>query len=215
MLGGLLVMASVAGWGHAAGLPVGSRQQPDAARAVRLLVAEPSTTSAAAAATTVPADFGRVMGYEPRLRGGRLVRPDGSCSSPFGPTAYGFSDACRAHDLGYDLLRYAERKGQPLGAWARRAVDDDFDRALHARCTGDRATAACVVAASVYADAVRLNTWRQGFGVPVSETPTRTLVGLGVALVVTVLLAGGLPSNRRIPFRGSPVGRAAMAGASR
>jgi hypothetical protein len=219
-LAGLLVLASVAGWGRPAGLAVGEVQQPDAARAVRTLTAEvpaspPTTTDAAGVAlraapvahpvgeatpssalADVPADFGLVMGYEPVVSAGRLVRPDGSCSSPFGPTEFGFGDACRAHDLGYDLLRYAERKGQPLGAWAREAVDDEFDRALHGRCTGDRSTAACDVAASVYADAVRLNSWRQGFGVPVAEGPARTLLGLVLALVVAVLLSFGTSEGR-------------------
>lgn len=188
---GLLVLATVAGWGRPAGLAVGEVQQPDAARSLRLLTTE--------ATPIVPPDFARVMGYRPVVSAGRLVRPDGSCSSPFGPTAYGFRDACRAHDLGYDLLRYAQRKGQPLGSWARQAVDDEFDRALHGRCTDDRATAACEVAASVYADAVRLNTWRQGSGVPVAEGPTRTLLGLLLGLVVTVLLSTGT-SGRRLPL---------------
>lgn len=242
-VGGLLVMASVAGWGRPAGLPVGDVQQPDAARAVRQLTAwptaTPGTTSGTAgtalaayahaaptgspslptsALTTVPSDFARVMGYEPVLSGGRLVRPDGSCSSPFGPTDYGFGDSCRAHDLGYDLLRYAERKGQPLGGWARQAVDHEFDRSLHGRCSADRATATCAAAASVYADAVRLNSVRQGFGVPVAEGPARTLLGLGVGLVVAVLLAGGkgpLPRPGISAPRLPATGRRVVVGASR
>ncbi len=265
--GGLLVLASVAGWGRPAGLPMGAVQQPDAARAVRQLTqrqapgpatvvaggdtrsvvlasaitgpvrpmsasaspvpvassavasslaasslaasapaaltmtASAPAASGAAASTlagsaptastqTMPADFARVMGYRPVVSEGRLLRADGSCSSPFGPTGYGFQDSCRAHDLGYDLLRYAERKGQPLGPWARRAVDDAFSRSLHARCGPAGSNVGCDAAATVYADAVRLNTWRQGFGVPVVEGPGRTLLGLGVGLVVAVLLAG-------------------------
>lgn len=262
--GGLLVLASVAGWGRPAGPPVGAVQQPDAARAVRQLTqrqapgpvtvvpggdtrsvvlasavtgavrpmsasaspvpaassavgsspaasaptaSTPTTSTSSAAASsaaastpagsaptastqTMPADFARVMGYRPVVSEGRLLRADGSCSSPFGPTGYGFQDSCRAHDLGYDLLRYAERKGQPLGPWARRAVDDAFSRSLHARCGPAGSNVGCDAAATVYADAVRLNTWRQGFGVPVVEGPGRTLLGLGVGLVVAVLLAG-------------------------
>jgi hypothetical protein len=137
------------------------------------------------------------MGYRPTVSDGRLLRADGSCSSPFGPTEYGFGQACRAHDLGYDLLRYAERKGQPLGPWARRAVDDTFSRSLHARCGPAGSNVGCDAAATVYADAVRLNTWRQGFGVPVTEGPGRTLLGLGVGLVVAMLLAGRTGAPRR------------------
>lgn len=210
-LAGLLVMACVAGWGHPAGLPVGDVQQPDAARAVRQLTGGPVSA-------TIPADFARVMGYEPVLSHGRLVRPDGSCSSPFGPTGYGFGDSCRAHDLGYDLLRYAERKGHPLGHWARRAVDDEFDRSLHSRCTGQEATRACHAAAGFYADAVRLNTWRQGFGVPVTEGPGLTLLGVGVGLVVALLIAGSAAAAPRPATsrrHGRVVGRVLLAGATR
>ncbi|HET8616331.1 MAG TPA: phospholipase A2 [Actinomycetales bacterium] len=237
MVGGLLALACVAGWGRPAGLPVADVQQPDAARAVRQITAARSSQpdaapgplrtplaphaastsgsgSLAVSAPRLPADFALVMGYRPVVSHGRLLRPDGSCSSPFGPTAYGFGDACRAHDLGYDLLRYADRKGHPLGPWAREAVDDEFDRSLHGRCTGARATASCHAAASVYADAVRLNSVRQGFGVPVTESPTRPLVGLGVGLVVAVLLASGtgaLPDARTWPRTGGSRRRATRA----
>lgn len=187
VLGGLLVMASVAGWGRAAGQPVGAAQQASAARAVTQL------TAAGSDGALMPADFAGVSGYRPVRRAGHLLRADGGCSSPFGPTAFGFGDACRAHDLGYDLLRYAADKGQPLGPWARRAVDDSFDRALHARCTSTR----CDVVATVYADAVRFNSWRQGLGVPVAEGPGRTLLGLAAGMVVALLLASGTGRSAR------------------
>ena len=79
----------------------------------------------------LPADFASVMGYVPAEEAGpdgRLlaVRSDATCSSPFGGTRYGFDQACRVHDLGYDLLRYAARTGQPLGSSARQALDAAF-----------------------------------------------------------------------------------------
>src|SRR5699024_6909626 len=66
----------------------------------------------------VPDDFARTTGYEPALRGGMAVNPVGACSSPV-PLPERFTPACMAHDLGYDLLRYAEAHGTPLGEWAR------------------------------------------------------------------------------------------------
>jgi hypothetical protein len=203
MLGGLLVMASLAGWGRPTGTSVGDVQQPDAALVVRRLTHPPApggTARSAGAArtsavTALPADFGRVMRYRPVLDDGHLVRADGSCSSPFGPTGYGFDDACRAHDLGYDLLRYADREGHPLGPWARHAVDDTFDRALHARCS----TVVCDATAALYSGAVRFNTWRQGAGVPVTERPTRTLLALLAGLVAALLLSGSGTSVGRRP----------------
>lgn len=231
LLGGLLVLASVAGWGRPAGTPVGEVQQVDATRAVRLLTSrdEPATpqggrpsprtalvsharTSSGSAASSgapavarslLPSDFGTVMGYRPVLSDGRLIRADGGCSSPFGPTEFGFGDACRAHDLGYDLLRYADRKGQPLGPWARRALDEQFDHALHARCAADAPTTTCHTAATVYADAVRINSLRQGYGVPVVEGSARTLLGLllGVLVAVLLLLGGTSSVRRRDPDR--------------
>jgi hypothetical protein len=62
-----------------------------------------------------PEDFAETMGYEPVLiqtsAGWRYVRPawaDGGCSGPLaddGPF-WDFSVACRAHDYGYDLVRF-------------------------------------------------------------------------------------------------------------
>jgi len=62
-----------------------------------------------------PEGFELVMGYEPVLvstaTGWRYTRPesaDGRCSGPM-PNAglfWNFGDACRAHDYGYDLVRF-------------------------------------------------------------------------------------------------------------
>src|SRR5512145_1834027 len=63
-------------------------------------------------ATAIPADFAPVMGYVPAAAvtpGGDhvMVRQSGECSSAFGGTKFDFALACKHHDLGYDLLRYA------------------------------------------------------------------------------------------------------------
>jgi hypothetical protein len=71
-----------------------------------------------------PAGFAEAFGYEPLLvstaTGLRYTRPasaDGGCSGPIadrGPF-WDFGDACRAHDYGYDLVRF--------GVGARHAAD--------------------------------------------------------------------------------------------
>src|SRR5918998_420015 len=85
------------------------------------------------AAPAVPAGFAAAMGYSPVLVDGMLVHPRGDCSSPV-PLPSEFETACLAHDLGYDLLRFADRAGDPLGPWARQALDRQLDERLHEAC---------------------------------------------------------------------------------
>jgi hypothetical protein len=203
LLAGFVVAAAIGGWGRE--LPVGA-EDPAAAHAVRALAA-----GSPAAAGLIPADFAAVMGYRPQTPGskgaagavgavgavgaagvaGGPARPDGGCSSPFGGTPYRFTPACRQHDLGYDLLRYADAKGRPLGAWARRAVDGRFAEQTRARCHGP----GCRLASAVYTGTVRFNSWRQGYGTPVAEPPAR-LAGPAVAGIAAAGLLG-LGSGRR------------------
>jgi len=119
--------------------------------------------------------YREVMGYTPGSAvldgdpGRRAVKAGGACSSPLGATAFDFDLACKAHDLGYDLLRYADRVGAPLGQDARRALDDRFALDLDRRCEATRRGAAeglCRLLGEVYAGAARLNSWRQGYGTP-------------------------------------------------
>lgn len=123
------------------------------------------------AAPQFPDDFGAVTGYHPAVVDGILVAPQGSCSSPI-PLPTEFDTACKAHDLGYDLLRYAQHSGHPLGGWARR----DLDRALADRMLSacryrhdPMARTSCTTMAGIAATAVDLNSRRQGYGVPVVE----------------------------------------------
>jgi hypothetical protein len=146
-----------------------------AAHAVRVLTTGTAgTADVAELAAAIPADFAAVEGYQPVVVTSasdgsvRLVDPAGGCSW-LGSTSYDFGPACRAHDLGYDLLRYATAKGGSLGPWARHAVDDRFAADLHERCAAVSGGAACAGLARVTAGAVGFNSWRQGYGTPGDE----------------------------------------------
>ena len=155
-----------AGWGVPPA-PVRGAGDPRDAEAVRALVrGDP------AAGTALPPDLPDRVG----TRDGLLVRADGDCSSPIGGTAYGFTDVCAGHDLGYDVLRHAAGRGDPLPGWARRALDDRFAAGLAARCARVRSGLPCAVLAASYVAVVRVNTVRQGGGAPLTENPVRWVV---------------------------------------
>ncbi len=116
----------------------------------------------------LPADFTTMLGYRPTITDGLLVKPSGSCSSPVALPRE-FDVACKAHDLGYDLLRYADRIGTATGGWARRALDDALDRRMHDACVPRSAVLArvrCQAMATVASAAVSVNSLRQRFGTP-------------------------------------------------
>ncbi|WP_328397816.1 hypothetical protein [Nocardia sp. NBC_00416] len=171
--------------------------------AVADLTSDDSVTDAASA---IPRDFATYTGYEPVVRQGVLVAPDGSCSSPV-ELPPEFDTACMAHDLGYDLLRYAGRTGAPLGPWARQALDRTLSVRLHQSCDAHSEPVVrtrCETLAGIAATAVELNSRRQQYGVPVVETftqvathaatehPTRPwllrAVALGLAAVAALVL---------------------------
>lgn len=121
-----------------------------------------------------PADFEQVMGYKPYAiqtkHGQRMQDPHGSASAPgkIGPDKE-FDPAAKTHDYGYDLLRYYDRKGTPLGAEARKAADalfreDLFNYANHQKGMMDRWKFRTW--AQIYATAVELNSRVQGHGPP-------------------------------------------------
>ncbi|GGK43887.1 hypothetical protein [Nocardia camponoti] len=123
------------------------------------------------ATSLIPNDFVLRVGYLPAMRDGILVNPSGDCSSPVTLPAE-FDTACMAHDLGYDMLRYADRLNEPLGPWARKAVDGALNRRIHAACGArddDFARARCGVMADIAFTAVDVNSRRQEYGVPVVE----------------------------------------------
>lgn len=130
---------------------------PPAAEVIRRLTGpEP-----AGAVRTLPTDFARVMGYWPGDDAGYPVNPRGGCSSPVRMPA-SFEELCRSHDFGYDVLRYAQRTGHPLGPWARLSLD----RMLVDRMTRSCADAKCAVWAELARMGVGVNTWREGDGPP-------------------------------------------------
>ncbi len=198
LLAGLVVAVTLTGWtGGQQWLSGGRRsasgtQQPQAADAVAGLVAGRPVVA-------MPGDFAAVMRYRASTAQGSGGGPDrsgGGCSSPFGQSAFGFGSACKQHDLGYDLLRYAAIKGQPLGPWARQGLDRRFGERIRASCHN----VSCRIVAAGYVAAVQLNSWRQGYGVPVRETLS-TVAPAGAGGLATALLLGGVPWPRRARAR--------------
>ncbi|WP_245569691.1 hypothetical protein [Gordonia shandongensis] len=120
----------------------------------------------------LPDRFRARTGYTPVVLDGRPAAPHGDCSSPV-PLPSRFENACRAHDFGYDLLRYGAATGRPAGDWARPALDAMLVDDMHAACAGD---AGCDTAAEAARTALSVNTWRQRFGPPTAETTAEIAV---------------------------------------
>ncbi|WP_280355057.1 hypothetical protein [Nocardia otitidiscaviarum] len=166
-------------------------------------------TSASGSGAAIPPDFAAVMGYHPTVEQGLLVNPGGDCSSPV-PLPAEFENACKAHDLGYDLLRYADARGEPLTAWARQALDATLEQRMHAACTARQepiARARCRIMASVATTAVDLNSRRQDYGPPVHETltdaaaPTSPSVAAAYPLAAAALALSGFATGRGLRRR--------------
>lgn len=152
-----------------------------------------ATDDTAAAMAAFPADFAAAMGYSPVTEPGFtstevLADPDGDCSSPV-PLPSSFDAACRVHDLGYDMLRFARDSGQELGPDARRELDAMLARHLRATCESDAAQSdpSCMPAAHLATTFVRLNSWRQGYRIPISESPASFLMVAGLGALPVVL----------------------------
>ena len=142
----------------------------------------------------LPSDFAREMGRDPKTVTApdgtlRVVDAGGGCSGPAGDTEWDFGTACRAHDLGYDLLRYADHKGDPLGPDARKALDDRLAADLHTQCRLNPrgAEQSCHAVAETYALGLKFNSWRQRWGAPGHEPVVAW--AFGSAVVVFLLLA--------------------------
>jgi fucose 4-O-acetylase-like acetyltransferase len=164
------LVAAPAGAGRPAVAPAGPAPSPLAS-----VPAGPAPSPLA----SVPAGFRSVMGYTPvkvRMADGtvRLAKPDGACSAPGGGTPFRFQQACKVHDYGYDLLRYANATGQHLTGEARRQLDGMLGHDLRAQCDATRhglARLGCHVVAQAFATGASLNSWRQHFGNPGRESP--------------------------------------------
>jgi hypothetical protein len=159
----------------------------------------------------IPADFAAVTGHTPthlRAPDGttRAVHPGGGCSSPWGDdnTRWDYSVGCKAHDLGYDLLRYADAKGQPLDPDLRERLDDQLSADMHGMCdiNPKNSHGTCEVVASLYSVGLVVNSWHQRWGPPRSEPVGPWTFGL---IVIALLIAAAIPTLTR-PRRRHPAG---------
>jgi hypothetical protein len=173
--------------------------------AVTMIAPAPAASANTRPLTGVPADFAAVMGYQPAtaiLADGEsiAINPHGGCSVPMGEAAIDLQTACRAHDLGYDLLRYARGKGMDVGPDARRGVDARFAKNLAVQCAARPAhdRVGCEATATVFTSAVRFNSWRQLDGPPVAGSGIARTVGL---CLVTLVLGGLAALALRRPVR--------------
>jgi uncharacterized membrane protein len=167
-----------------------------------VVVSEPSRAASAFAGDTgaqrgnpdawLPADFEQVMGYRPVVETVAGVsaasRADGGCSSPVGDLGnHPVGAACRAHDFGYDLLRYAAATGQTLDTAARQAVDRQFQVDMDRGCGADHT--GCRLLAGTYTAAVWVNSVREGWGPPIPSS-ARAAQAQAAGLSALVGLAG-------------------------
>jgi Prokaryotic phospholipase A2 len=158
------------------------------------------------ALSLLPADFTKVTGVVPgalAARDGtvRAVHVDGGCSAPWGDdnTKWDYSVPCKAHDLGYDLLRYADKVGQPLGPEVRASLDARLSADMHATCRinpmGSERT--CQLVASLYSAGLVLNSWHQRWGPPVGDPIGPMLAGVAVIGCLLALRMRGWLHMRR------------------
>jgi len=149
-------------------------EREDSATAAAVRTITDPTVDPAAQVRAVP----RTLGYAATTGPGYAMNPHGDCSSIVRLPA-DFDAPCKAHDLGYDLLRHADAAGRPLGGWARRLIDDAFADRLAAAC-GARPVAQrrhCTDIAGLTVMAVRANTWRQHDGPPRAESVRELVTG--------------------------------------
>ncbi|WP_144127765.1 phospholipase A2 [Catellatospora sichuanensis] len=158
--------------------------------------------------SAVPEDFPQVMNYTPgtaRLADGslRVINPNGSCSVPGEGRPFDFAVACQAHDFGYDMLRYAQRRGAPLDPAARADIDLLLDHDLRLQCAADSTPASCDATVALFAAGVGFNSWRQVSGPPVDTSGLPRTAGL----VLLALAGGGCLVTARSRLRPARPGR--------
>ncbi|SDJ28597.1 phospholipase A2 [Actinokineospora alba] len=151
----------------------------------------------------LPKDFTKVTDVDPARATDpagrdRAVHAGGGCSTPWGDddTRWDYSVGCKAHDLGYDLLRYAEEKGEPLGPDPRRRLDQQLAEDMHGQCERNPQGSAgtCRIVATLYSAGLVVNSWHQRWGPPRAEPIGLWTAGL---LVVIALLVVRVPVLRR------------------
>ncbi|WP_410670775.1 phospholipase A2 [Amycolatopsis sp. cmx-4-68] len=162
----------------------------------------------------LPKDFTALSGVTPGAlpaRDGtvRAVHVDGGCSTPWGDdnTKWDYAVPCKSHDLGYDLLRYADRKGHPLGPEAREALDDRLSADMHHACDLNPMNSAgtCRVVASFYSAGLVVNSWHQRWGPPVGDPIGPMVAGVLVIGCLLVFRLRGWLRARREPRAPAPV----------
>ena len=168
LFGSIVILAS--GIGHIWRHPVGDSSES------RQIVT--SLVEGQATLELLPEGFEDELGYRPIWAEGTLVHPRGACSTPGGVGPDSFETACRVHDFGYDILRYAERRGTRIGPWAR----FDLDRHLYGDLLRVCDTATCRATATLYYAGVTLNSIRQGYVAPTDE-PTVPWAAAAVGVV--------------------------------
>lgn len=181
------------------------RGDPATAHAVDLLIGAESTDLATRTESiaAVPADFAAVMGYRPSLidiNGSvSLAKPIGACSSPVA-LAFDMEPTCKGHDYGYDLLRYAAAIGAPLGDWARPLIDEWWYAGMHERCDLGHSgviNLACHGQVLATEAIINVNSWREGNGPPIEESPWRYL---GALVLLPLSLVGAVRVRRGTPL---------------
>ena len=144
--------------------------------AARIATAAAATATAVAAAKSLAAGERGTsymspelaeLGYTPGVQNGLAMNPEGDCSSPV-TLPESFEPACQPHDLGYDLLRVAERTGEQIPGGLRASLDRQMADQMRGSCRagGGAGGRAMAVVAHV---GVGANTMRQGTGAPVAE----------------------------------------------
>lgn len=196
----LLIAAAFTVIASRPGLPPHSPPTGDAAQAERAITMLLDPRSGRDPLTALPADFTAVTGHTPTRMAApdgttRTVHAEGGCSSPWGDddTRWDYSVGCKAHDLGYDLLRYADAKGQPLSPDLRERLDDQLSADMHGMCTINPrgSEGLCQVVASLYSVGLVVNSWHQRWGPPRTEPIGPWTVGL---LVIALLIAARAPA---------------------
>lgn len=207
------IVLAAAGFAVIASRPDPPQYRPptgDAAKAERAIKDQLDPRSGRDPIKDLPKDFTKVSGREPvhmKAPDGtiRAVHPGGGCSSPWGETRWDYSVGCKAHDLGYDLLRYAEAKGQPLAPELRERLDDRLSQDMHDQCRyNPRGSAqACEAVADIYTAGLVVNSWHQRWGPPRNEPVGPWSIAM---VVIMVLIVARAPAVAR---RGSPRARLA------
>lgn len=163
------------------------------------------------ALSLLPADFTKVTGIVPGAlpaRDGtvRAAHIDGGCSTPWRDdnTKWDYSVPCKAHDLGYDLLRYADQVGQPLAPDVRASLDARLEADMHNACRINPMDSprTCQIVASLYSAGLVVNSWHQRWGPPVGDPVGPMLAGVAVIGCLLVFrLRGWLTLRRSRPAR--------------